>query len=348
MRQFCIYKGIKGFVRLYNYGYKHTRMITKQASERMRILIFWKTHGLKATKDAFKVSRSSLFAWQQVYCVGDRKLDALNPGTQARKTQQKRNVDGRIVAEIRRLRLEVCPNMGKDKVKIFLDSFCKEHGLKKLSVSTIGRVIKEKKIRHHRIKVSHFGKIKEVTKRKKLRKPKEFESATPGDLVEIDTVIRFVGTVKKYVITAVDVSSRYTFAWNYRRLDSANAKDFFQKIEMAFPFPIRHVQTDNGSEFCKYFTNYLKEQNTIHFWNYKGQPYKNGHIEKYNRTIQEEFIDQHEIFLDDPNIFNKKMMDYLLWYNTKRPHWSLKLKSPVDNMLLTNTLSRMRWTDTGV
>ena len=31
MRQFCIYKGIKGFVRLYNYGYKHTRMIIYQS-----------------------------------------------------------------------------------------------------------------------------------------------------------------------------------------------------------------------------------------------------------------------------------------------------------------------------
>ena len=106
--------------------------------------------------------------------------------------------------------------MGKDKVKIFLDTFCLEQGLKQISVSTIGRVIKDKKINHRRIKVSHFGKIKETRKKKKLKKP---------------------------------------------------------------------------SEFHKYFTNYLNEQNTIHYWNYKGQPYKNGHIEKYNRTIQEEFID---------------------------------------------------------
>jgi putative transposase len=177
-------------------------------------------------------------------------------------------------------------------------------------------------------------------------KKKEFASAIPGDLIEIDTVVRFITNVRRYVITAVDVHSRYTFAWSYRRLNSADAKDFFKRLELAFPFSIRHVQTDNGSEFCKYFTSYLREQNTIHYWNYKGQPYKNGHIEKYNKAIQEEFIDWNETLLDDPRLFNPRFMDYLLWYNTKRLHWSLNLQSPVNHMLTTNILSRMRWTDT--
>ena len=346
MRQFCIYKGIKGFIRLYNDGYKYTHMITKEAKERMRILIFWKAHGFRATNDAFKVSRSTLFSWQHEYRQGGSKLEALNPRTQARHTQQRRNVDWRIVSEIRRLRLEICPNMGKDKVKIFLDPFCIEHGIKTISCSTIGRIIKDKKIKHHRIKVSHFGKVKETKRKKKLRKPHGFVASWPGDLVQIDTVVRFVNKVRRYVITAVDVHSRYTFAWGYRRLDSTNAKDFFKRFEIAAPFAIQHVQTDNGSEFCKYFTNYLREQKKIHYWNIKGKPTMNCYIEKYNRTIQEEFIDQHEVLLEKPNLFNEKVVDYLLWYNTKRPHWGLKLKSPVDYMLTTNNLSRMRWTDT--
>lgn len=58
----------------------------------------------------------------------------------------------------------------------------------------------------------------------------------------------------------------------------------------------------------------------------------NCYIEKYNRTIQEEFIDQHEVFLEDPRIFNEKLIQYLLWYNTERPHWSPKLQSPIDYM----------------
>ena len=321
-------------------------MITKQAQERLRILIFWKTHGLKATKDAFKVSRSTLFDWQRIYRGGCSKIEELNPRSQARHTQQRRNIDYRIIAEIRHLRLNVCPNMGKDKIKGFLDDFCKKSGLGTISVSTIGRVIKDKKIRCNRIKISHFGKIKERKKQKKLRKPKDFVSANPGDLLEIDTVVRFVQGVRRYIITAIDVNSRYGFAWSYRRHNSVSAKDFFKRLKIVFPYCIKSVQTDNGSEFCKYFADYLRKQHTIHYWNYKGQPYKNGHIEKFNRTIQEEFIDRNEILLEDPNGFNRKVIDYLLWYNTKRPHWSLKLKSPVNHLLNINSLSKMRWTDT--
>lgn len=321
-------------------------MITKEGQERLRILIFWKTHGIKATRDAFKVSRSTLFEWQRVYRGSGSKIEALNPCSQARHTQQRRNVDYKIVAEIRRLRFEECPNMGKDKIKRFLDDFCKKSGLKYISASTIGRVIKDKKIKYKRIKISHFGKIKDIKRRKKLRKPKDFVSANPGDLLEIDTVVRFVNGVKRYIITAVDVSSRYGFAWSYHHLDSANAKDFFKRLKVVFPYRIKNVQTDNGSEFCRYFTDYLEKQQTVHYWNYKGQPYKNGHIEKFNRTIQEEFIDRNEILLDEPVSFNKKVIDYLLWYNIKRPHWSLNLKSPVDHLLNINSLSEMRWTDT--
>lgn len=90
----------------------------------------------------------------------------------------------------------------------------------------------------------------------------------------------------------------------------------------------------------------MKKQKITHYWNYKGQPAKNGHVEKYNRTIQEEFIDWNEMFLEDVNQFNKKLMNWLIWYNTKRYHWSLNLTSPVDYLLKNNMVSNMCWTNT--
>lgn len=321
-------------------------MITKEASERMRILQFWSRHGLKATREAFKVGRSSLYAWRKLFREGNGSLASLNPGSQVRHKQQYRAINPSLVTELRRLRTAVCPNLGKDKCKPFLDQFCKQHRLKPISVSTIGRVIQDKKIYHHRQKVSHFGKVKVAKKQKKLRKPKEFKPVNPGDFVEVDTVVRFIWDLKRYVITAVDTSTRYAFAWSYTRPTSENAKDFFKKLETVFPYRILHVQTDNGSEFHRYFAQHLKQRKTIHYWNYPGKPYRNGHVEKYNRTIQEEFVDWNETLLENPDEFNQKLMKYLLWYNTKRPHWGLKLQSPVDYMLTHNHLSRMRWTDT--
>jgi transposase InsO family protein len=79
----------------------------------------------------------------------------------------------------------------------------------------------------------------------------------------------------------------------------------------------------------------------------------NGKIERYNRTIQEEFADWHldELGYDLPK-FNSQLMDFLIWYNTKRPHWSLNLKSPMNYLLeelnLPLVKSNMLWTDTTI
>ena len=54
-----------------------------------------------------------------------------------------------------------------------------------------------------------------------------------------------------------------------------------------------------------------------------------AHPERFNRTLQEEYIDYHEDELLDPERFNVGLMQHLLWHNTERPHWSLKMKPPV-------------------
>jgi transposase InsO family protein len=321
-------------------------MITKEAKQRLKILNFWRQYGLQATTDAYGVKRSTLYGWQKIYVASGRKVESLNPGKQVRINKNKRVVDDKIVNEIKRLRLEVCPNLGKGKIKKYLDIFCHKNNLAVISESKIGRVINDRKIYHHRQKVAHNGQIKTIERKKKQRKPKDLAVNGPGDLVEIDTVAKFVWKMRRYVITAVDVHSRYAFAFAYERANSFNAKDFFRKLETAFPFKIKSVQTDNGSEFHKYFDQYLNEQKTIHYWNYPGRPYRNGHIEKYNRTIQEEFIDWNEILLDDVNQFNRKLMDWLLWYNTGRFHWSLKLETPVDYLIKNSLVSKMIWTNT--
>jgi transposase InsO family protein len=337
--------GLKGFRRWYDYAYKHnTHMITNTAENRHKILKFWWKFGAEATLAAYGAKRSTLYGWQKI--LREKGLPGLDLGSQAPKNRRKRFVDPAIITEIRRLRLEVCPNLGKAKVKIFLDKFCRTKGLAVVSESKIGRIIKDKKIYHHRQKISHFGKIKTIKRTKKERKPDSLATSAPGELVEIDTIVRFVGQLKKYIVTAVDTYGRPAFAWEYSRQNSFNARDFIQKLEMVMPFRAAAIQTDNGSEFHKYFAEYLVERKIKHYWNYPGRPYRNGHIEKFNRTIQEEFIDQNEMWLNDPPEFNRKMADWLIWYNTERPHWSLDLLSPVDYLIKNGHLSKMIWTDT--
>jgi hypothetical protein len=60
----------------------------------------------------------------------------------------------------------------------------------------------------------------------------------------------------------------------------------------------------------------------------------NGFVERANRTLQEEFINGHEEYaLDGIHEFNSRLMDYLIWYNTKRVHKSLGNVSPINNLL---------------
>ena len=305
--------GCRGFGTLYNYGLKHNpnhTMITKEAEQRVKILKFWRQYGLKATQSAFGARRSTLYGWWRIYQRLGYRTDSLNPKSQAPKNKRKRQINPRIINEIRRLRFEVCLNMGKAKIKPELDDFC---GNSQLPAISIGRVMAGLAVDN------------------------------PGDLIELDTVVKFACGIK-YIITAVDIKTRYSFALAYAKHDSASAKDFFKKLEQAFPYAIRAAQTDNGSEFHRYFRDYLKQGKIKHYWNYPGKPYRNGHIEKYNRTIQEEFVDWHEVLLENLGRFNQKLVDWLLWYNTKRRHWGLNLISPVDYLIKNNFVSRMCWT----
>ena len=60
----------------------------------------------------------------------------------------------------------------------------------------------------------------------------------------------------------------------------------------------------------------------------------NTHVERFNRSIQEEFIDYFAYLLINPDEFNRRLVDYLIFYNTDRVHCAFKNKlSPVQFMV---------------
>ena len=60
----------------------------------------------------------------------------------------------------------------------------------------------------------------------------------------------------------------------------------------------------------------------------------NAHLERFNKTIQAEFVDFHMADLFIPAIFNRKLMEYLVFYNTERVHYAFQNKlSPVQFMM---------------
>lgn len=341
--------GIRGSVRLSEYALRWAHMITKSAKKRARILAFWDKHGLEATIEAFSVKRSTLYGWKQLLKAGGGQLEALNPGSTAPRQKRSRR-DGwpqAIKDEIKRLRT-AHPNLGPDKVHVFLQTFCAKKNLRCPKSRTVARLIADAGgLRVFPEKVRHNGTIVPRKRIKVPRKPKHFRAEYPGHLVTLDTVERFVHGCRRYILTATDNYSCFSFAWATTSHASQAAKEFFWIMRHVFPVPFEFVQTDNGSEFKKHFAKELKRQHLTHWKTYPRCPKMNGKTERFNRTIQEEFVDFHAGELLNVEQFNHAMIEYLLWHNGERPHWALNLKSPVQ-FLVENSpqLSRMWWRNT--
>jgi len=309
-------------------------MITDKARKRLKILIFWKKYGLQATLEAFGIKKRTLYDWQAKFKKSGGKLESLNDKSKAPVKTRKRIWPTIVIEEIIRLRKEY-PNLGKDKIYPILKEFCITKNIICPGISTIGRIMKDQGgLRTYPQKVTHFGKLKPIKRKKKLRKPKGFKTNYPGHLVALDTIEKHLYGTRRYIITFEDIYTRFSFAWATSSHASLAAQEFFDYCLKVFPFPIKHVLTDNGSEFAKHFSQRLKELHLIHYHTYPKTPKMNAHVERFNRTIQEEFIDFYLDDLYEVNIFNCKLIDYLIWYNTRRVHWAFANKySPVQYIL---------------
>ena len=183
-------------------------------------------------------------------------------------------------------------------------------------------------------KLSHFGKIVKVNRQKVTRKPKDFKVLYPGHCVAFDTIEKHLNGSRRYIITFEDIYTRFSFAWSTTSHASLAAKEFFELCLKLFPFPFVFVLTDNGSEFKKHFNQKINELHLTHYHTYPRTPKMNAHLERFNKTIQAEFVDFHMADLFIPAIFNRKLMEYLVFYNTERVHYAFQNKlSPVQFMM---------------
>ena len=347
MQQFNKFSHTKGFISLWQYTLRFRYMITDEAKRRVKILAFWEQYGEEATRDAFGVSRATLFRWQKALHEHQGKLEALNKHSTARKHRNTRVIP-RIVEEFIANERQF-EKLGKEKLAKLL----RDDGVADLSVSTVGRMITDLKAQGKlpdpvRITLSaKTGRMierKPPTKRKKLR-----SKGHEGGLVKADSIVRFTNGIKRYVVTALDRETKFAFAYAYTSHSSKAAADFMQTFQQVAPLTVTHVQTDNGSEFAQHFDVLLEREGIVHFHAYPRSPKMQSEIERFNRTLSDAFIKPHRHLLayNLPE-FNKQLMDWLLWYNTRRPHWSLELKSPLryicDNLSVRE--SQKTWTST--
>jgi transposase InsO family protein len=334
-------------------------MIQEKAQHKARVLQFWADHGIKAAMAHDRKGRSTLYRWKKHLAEGKGKLESLNDRRTNKTPKRQRMIDPRITEYIITTRTDH-PRYGKEKLAADLEEECRTWNIKAPSVSTVGRVIADLKKAGRlpdAVAYSLYGKTGTLVEKKPRKRAKKlrrngYEPKEAGDFVELDTVIYFINGIRRYIITAVDLTSRFSFALAYTTASSASATDFLKKLESVAPFVIKRLQTDNGSEFEKHFRDYLaskdKDERIIHFHTYPRHPKQNAHIERFNRTIQEEFANWHRLALAyDLAVFNQRLIDWLLWYNTKRRHHAIGLVSPL-RYIVSNLVaeSHLGWTRT--
>lgn len=327
--------------------------------ERLKIIEFFEEFGAETTKKAFDKGRSVIFLWKNKVKSSGGYLSALKPESKAPKNRTKRKTTDEIVNFILSYRISH-PGVDKVTVKSALDAFCICLSIESVSESTVGRIIEDLKEKGQipdyyirttingktgNLRVKSTNKIKTTKQRIGSYQPKE-----PGDVVQIDAIEIFLCNIKRYILCALDIKTRFAFAFSYKTLSSKTARDFMQKLQSVIPFQIQHIQTDNGKEFHKYFDQYLKTQDIIHFWNYPESPKMNCFVERFNGVIQRQYVGWHLGEMHEPDEFNPGLVEYLKWYNTEKPHRSIGKISPllyyVNNFVNDTKKSNMLWTAT--
>lgn len=137
-------KDKKGYINVMKYYKNIPKSIKTVQDFRVKVLEHKEKYGIRSAIDAFNVSRRTIYSWQKKYLFSKRLEFSLIPKSTRPKRIRKSKISYLLTEEIICLRKQY-PRMGKSKLKIFLDEYCENMRLDKISESSIGRIIKELK-----------------------------------------------------------------------------------------------------------------------------------------------------------------------------------------------------------
>jgi len=185
-----------------------------------------------------------------------------------------------------------------------------------VSLSSVKRTLKRQGLIRHRSpwKRWHFSQSRP-------------EAISAGDLIQIDTIHFVVGDRRFYVYTLIDVVSRWAWAKVSSRINPRLSLNFVKETLQFSGFKFRMIQSDHGQEFSTWFTEHLGKMDISHRHIRVRKPNDNGHLERFNRTLQEECLNKVN---QNMKSFQQAINEYLPYYNGQRLHLSLKFLTPCE------------------
>jgi transposase InsO family protein len=190
-----------------------------------------------------------------------------------------------------------------------------------VSLSSVRRIL-----RHHHC---FDGARKPRLRRDNPRRPRVTK---PGELVETDTIHHvdpFSGK-RLYYYTVIDPYTRMTHTMLSTRLGAGLAARAVLEARETLGFSFAMVQSDNGPEYSRFFEQTIQRAGISTRHSRLHRPNDNAHIERFNRTLQEECIG-HYWRRSVPLRRQRATLDaYLDYYNNDRVHLGIQMKTPAE------------------
>ena len=295
--------------------------LSKEAKRRLEWFIWHREHGRSVSLTArhFGISRQCLHEWKHRF--DEKNLRTLESHSCAPHHVRQKEItpeeEGRIIL-LRQAHLR----WGKEKIAVLYE---KTYG-KKVSAWKVLYSIQRHGLYFHP-KSNRQLQTKRRRSKEKKRITTLHKKPFPGHLVALDTVVRWIRGQKRYIFTAIDTVSKIAFARMYTTKSSRNAADFISRFVYLLDHEVWNVGHDNGSEFHKHFQEAIKELGLTDYWSRVKTPTDNPINERFNRTLQDEFIALGHL-TEDSDRFNTTLLPWLIEYNFVRPHQSLGYATP--------------------
>jgi transposase InsO family protein/transposase-like protein len=304
-------------------------ILSKDAQLKLEWIIFYFTVGnYHATKTAqhFGVTRKTLHKWLKRFDT--RNLSALEEHRRTPILKRQWGVLREEEANIISLRKK---NMeyGKKKLQVL---YLREFGIT-ISTWKIERVIRRYNLfpekEKHQYKVKKRGKqhskMRIHTIKEQLKKNTEF-----GFLWHIDTVVVWWYGERRTILTAIEDRTKIAYARVYKTNTTSYTKDFLERLMYLVEGKVSIMHSDNGSEFQGLFEQTCKQLTIQQIYSRPHTPKDNPALERFNNTIQYEWLKYSEVGLDDIAEANRELTTWLVKYNSYRPHETLDYKTPLE------------------
>jgi len=310
--------------------------LSQEARKRLKWMDYYRQcRNASLTCRHFGISRKTFYKWLARYNSSNLYSLEDQSRTPIRKRQREITQEQEMrIVELRKEHLKY----GKLKIaRLYLEEYGEE-----ISSWKVQKVIELYKLYHHPKKTAKTTRKRLSAQKKKRITELRRKRKKSGFLLCLDAIeIRWNGLVR-YIFTAIDHFTKVAFARMYRKANSYNAQDFLNRLYYLLDGKIDNLQTDNGSEFEKYFERACQKLNIERYYNRLRTPKDNPVNERFNRTLQEEFINLGN-FNSNILTFNQNLTEWLIEYNFRRPHESLDYETP----LKTQGVLPMYSSDTG-